>query len=92
MKCPSLPHRKHVCAVLHVVTRFLCSLSNRLVSNTSSSYTSMLNSSSGKDIKQDKEYILEDALALDLVTLPPTRARLWESVGSQNGLSNPDRP
>jgi hypothetical protein len=51
MKCPSLPHRKHVCAVLHVVTRFLCSLSNRLVSNTSSSYTSMLNSSSGKDIK-----------------------------------------
>jgi hypothetical protein len=62
-------------------THSLCSLSNRLVSNTSLSSPSTSNSSSGKDIKEDKEYILEDALALDLTTLPPTRARLWESIG-----------
>jgi hypothetical protein len=40
-----------------------------------------LNSLSGKDIKEDREYILEDVVALDLATLPSTRARLWESVG-----------
>jgi hypothetical protein len=42
-----------------------------------------------KDIKEDKEYILEDALALDLVTLPPTRARLWESVGLPRRVVKP---
>jgi hypothetical protein len=29
-----------------------------------------------QSIKEDGEYILEDALALDLAPLPPTRARL----------------
>jgi hypothetical protein len=38
-------------------------------------------SSSGKVIKEDREYIPEDALALDLAPLPLTRARLWESIG-----------
>jgi hypothetical protein len=32
-------------------------------------------------MKEDREYIIEDVLVLDLATLPLTRARLWESVG-----------
>jgi hypothetical protein len=41
----------------------------------------MSNFSSGKVIKEDREYILEDVLVLDLAPLPSTRARLWELVG-----------
>jgi hypothetical protein len=76
MKCPSLPHRKQVLVFLLVFTRFSCILSNRLVSNASSSSPSMSNSSSGKDIKEDKENILVDGLALDFPFEPPMRARL----------------
>jgi hypothetical protein len=36
----------------------------------------MPNSSSGKDIKEDKENILVDGLALDFSYEPPMRARL----------------
>jgi hypothetical protein len=43
-------------------TRFSCSLSNLLVSNASSSSPSTSNSSSGIDIKEDKENILVDGL------------------------------
>jgi hypothetical protein len=57
----------------------LCNLSNLLVSNVSSSSPSTSNSSSNKVIKEDIEYIREDALALGLAPKPPTRARLWES-------------
>jgi hypothetical protein len=37
---------------------------------------SMSNSSSGKDIKEDKTYILQDELVLVIALEPPTRARL----------------
>jgi hypothetical protein len=70
-----------------VFTQFSCSLSNRQVSNANLSSPSTSNSSSGKDIKEDKEDILEDVLALYLATLPPMRARLWDSVGLSNRLS-----
>jgi hypothetical protein len=38
-------------------------------------------SSSGIDIKEDKENILVDGLVLAFPLEPPMRARLWESVG-----------
>jgi hypothetical protein len=57
-------------------TRFSCNLSNLLVSNASSSSPSTSNFSFGKVIKEDKEYILEAALVLDLTSLPPARERL----------------
>jgi hypothetical protein len=62
-------------------TRFSCSLSNRLVSNACSSSPSTSNSSSGIDIKEDKENILVDGLVLVFPFEPLMRARLWESVG-----------
>jgi hypothetical protein len=40
-----------------------------------SSSPSTSNSSSGKDIKEDREYIQEDGLALDLAHEPPMRAK-----------------
>jgi hypothetical protein len=43
--------------VLLVFTWFSCNLSNLLVNTASSSSPSTSNSSSGKDIKEDKEYI-----------------------------------
>jgi hypothetical protein len=49
----------------------------------------MSNSSSSKDIKEDKEYIREDGLALDLAPEPQTRARLWESVGLSRQVVTP---
>jgi hypothetical protein len=76
MKCPGLPHRKQVLVFLLAFTRFSCILSNRLVSNASSSSPRMSNSSSGKDIKENKENILVDGLALDFLFEPPMRARL----------------
>jgi hypothetical protein len=75
-KCPGLPHWKHVLAFLLMFTRFSCSLSNLLVSNTNSSSPSTSNSSSGIDIKEDKENILVDGLVLAFPFEPPTRARL----------------
>jgi hypothetical protein len=66
---------------LLMFTRFSCSLSNRLVRSTSSFSPSTLNSSSGIDIKEDKENILVDGLVLAFPFEPPTRERLWESVG-----------
>jgi hypothetical protein len=62
-------------------TRFSCSLSNRLVRSDSLSSPSTSNSSSGIDIKEDKENILVDGLVLAFPFEPPTKARLWESVG-----------
>jgi hypothetical protein len=61
---------------LLMFTRFSCSLSNRLVSNASSSSPSTSNSSSGIDIKEDKENILVDGLALVFPFEPPMRAIL----------------
>jgi hypothetical protein len=55
-----LPHWKHVLVLLLMFTRFSCSLSNHLVRSASSSYPSTSNSSSGIDIKEDKENILVD--------------------------------
>jgi hypothetical protein len=49
---------------------------NLLVSNASSSSPSTSNSSSGIDIKEDKENILVDGLVLALPFEPLTRARL----------------
>jgi hypothetical protein len=57
-------------------TRFWCILSNHLVSNASSSSPSTSHSSSGKDIKEDKENILVHGLALDFPFEPPMRERL----------------
>jgi hypothetical protein len=57
-------------------TRFSCILSNRLVSSVSSSSPSTSNSSSGKDIKEDKENIPVDGLVLDFPFKQPMRARL----------------
>jgi hypothetical protein len=71
-----LLHWNHVLVFLLVFTRFSCILSNHLVSNASSSSPSTWNSSSGKDIKEDKENILVDELALDFPFEPPMRARL----------------
>jgi hypothetical protein len=62
-------------------TRFSGSLSNLLVSSSSSSSPSTSNYSSGIDIKKDKENILVDGLVLAYPFEPPTRARLWGSVG-----------
>jgi hypothetical protein len=50
--------------VLLMFTRFSCSLSNLLVNYASSSSPSTSNSSSDIDIKEDKENILVDELAL----------------------------
>jgi hypothetical protein len=75
-KCPALPHWKHVLVFLLMFTQFLGILSNRLVSSASSSSPSMSNSSSGKDIKEDKENILVDGLELDFPFEPPMSARL----------------
>jgi hypothetical protein len=57
-------------------TQFSCNLSNLLVSYASSSSPSTSNSSSGIDIKEDKENILVDGLALVFPFEPPMRARL----------------
>jgi hypothetical protein len=76
MKCLGSPHWKHVLVFLLMFTRFSCSLSNRLVSNTSSSSPSTSNSSSGMDIKENKENILVDGLALAFPFKPLMRARL----------------
>jgi hypothetical protein len=57
-------------------TQFSCILSNRLVSNASSSSQSTSNSSSGTDIKEDKENILVDGLALDFPFEPLMRVIL----------------
>jgi hypothetical protein len=62
-KVSGLPHLKHVLEFLLEFTRFSCILSNRLVSNATLSCPSTSNSSSGKDIKEDKENILVDGLA-----------------------------
>jgi hypothetical protein len=67
---------KHALEFLLEFTRFLCSLSNRLVRSASSSSPSTSNSSSGIDIKEDKENVLVDGLALDFPFKPPMRARL----------------
>jgi hypothetical protein len=75
-KCPYLPHWKHVLVFLLIFTRFSCSLSNLLVSNANSSYPSTSNSSSGVDIKEDKENMLVYGLVLAFPFEPPTRARL----------------
>jgi hypothetical protein len=75
-KCPYLPHWKHVLVFLLIFTRFSCSLSNLLISNASSSYPSTSNSSSGVDIKEDKENMLVYGLVLAFPFEPPTRARL----------------
>jgi hypothetical protein len=56
---------KHALEFLLEFTRFSCILSNRLVSNASSSSPTTSNSSSGKDIKEDKENILVGGLELD---------------------------
>jgi hypothetical protein len=56
---------------------------NRLVSSASSSSSSTLNSSSGTDIKEDKENILVDGLALDFPLEPPMR-RDYESYRALN--------
>jgi hypothetical protein len=61
---------------LLMFTRFSCSLSNRLVGNASSSSPSTSNSSSGIDIREDKENILVDGLALVFPFEPPMRVRL----------------
>jgi hypothetical protein len=71
-----LPHWKHVLVFLLMFTRFSCSLSNLLVSNANSSSPSTSNSSSGIDIKEDKENILVDGLVLAFPFEPPMRARL----------------
>jgi hypothetical protein len=71
-----LPHWKHVLVFLLMFTRFSCILSNRLVSSASSSSPSTSNSSSGIVIKEDKENILVDGLALDFPVEPPMRERL----------------
>jgi hypothetical protein len=65
-------------AALEACTRFSCSLSNLLVNNASSCSPSTLNSSSGIDIKEDKENIRVDGLVLAFPFEPLTRARLWE--------------
>jgi hypothetical protein len=75
-ECPDLSHWKHVLVLLLTFTWFSCILSNLLVSSASSSYPSTSNSSFGKDIKEDKENILVDGLALDFHFEPPMRARL----------------
>jgi hypothetical protein len=75
-KCLALSHWKHVLVFLLMFTRFSRILSNRLVSSASSSSPSTSNSLSGKDIKEDKENILMDGLALDFPFEPPMRARL----------------
>jgi hypothetical protein len=75
-KCPGLPHRKHVLVFLLMFTRFSCSLSNLLISNANLSSPSASNYSSGIDIKDDKENILVDGLALAFPLEPLTRARL----------------
>jgi hypothetical protein len=67
---------EHVLVFLLMFTRFSSILSNCLVSSASSSSPRMPNSSSGKDIKEDKENILVDGLALDFPYEPPMRARL----------------
>jgi hypothetical protein len=71
-----LPHWKHDLVFLLMFTRFSCSLSNLLVSNANSSSPSTSNSSSTIDIKEDKENILVDGLALVFPFEPPMRARL----------------
>jgi hypothetical protein len=57
-------------------TRFSCNLSNHLVSNANLSSPSTSNSTSGIDIKEDKENILVDGLALVFPFEPPMRVRL----------------
>jgi hypothetical protein len=61
---------------LLMFTRFSCSLSILLVNSASSSSPRSSNSSSGIDIKEEKENILVDGLELDFPLEPPTRARL----------------
>jgi hypothetical protein len=65
--CPHVPPHVHLVLVQPL---------NLLVSNASSSSPSTLNSSSGIDIKEDKENILVDGLVLAFPFEPPTRARL----------------
>jgi hypothetical protein len=57
---------KHVIEFLLEHIRFSCSLSNLLDNNARSSSPSTSKSLSGKDTREDKEYILEDGLALVL--------------------------
>jgi hypothetical protein len=59
-----------------VFTWFSCSLSNLLVSNANLSSPRTSNSSSGIDIKEDKENILVDGLVLAFPFEPPMKARL----------------
>jgi hypothetical protein len=54
---------------------------NLRVNSASSSSPNTSNSLPGKEIKEDKEYVLEDGLAFVITPEPPTRARLWEQVG-----------
>jgi hypothetical protein len=61
---------------LLMFTRFSCSLSNRLVNSASSSSPRTSNSSSGIDIKEDRENILVDGLVLDFPFEPQMRVRL----------------
>jgi hypothetical protein len=75
-KCPALPHLKHTLEFLLEFTQFSCILSNCLVSSASSSSPSTSNSSFGKNIKEDKENIVVDGLALAFPFEPPMRARL----------------
>jgi hypothetical protein len=63
-------------AVSDEVSRLSCSLTIRLVRSANSSSPSTSNSSSGIDIKEDKENILVDGLALVFPFEPPMRARL----------------
>jgi hypothetical protein len=77
-KCLVLPHLKHILEFLLKFSRFSCILLNHLDSSARSTLPNTSKSSSGMDTREDKEYILEDSLAL--VVELEMRARLWGLV------------
>jgi hypothetical protein len=93
-KCPGLPHWKLVLVFLLVFTRFSCILSNHLVRNANSSSPSTSNYSSSRDIKEDKENILVDGLALDFLSSHRRGRDYVSQSGPQSWLSylNPPQP
>jgi hypothetical protein len=75
-KCLVLLHLKHILGFLIELIRFSCILWNILDNRSSSPSTSK--SLSNKDTRENKEYILEDGIALVLEL--EMRARLWGSI------------
>jgi hypothetical protein len=84
-KCSILPHLKHVLEFLLELIRFSYILSNLLDNSDRPSSPKTSKSSSGKDTREDKEYMLENGLAL--VLEPETRAGLWGQSGSRSLLA-----